>query len=60
VNKLKQEVKENINLNVNFAKTIRNKESLHTLENTAFLDCLDKVKKKKKNFFIFYYKNNLI
>jgi hypothetical protein len=54
-------VKENINLNVNFAKTIRNKESLHTLENTAFLDCLDKVKKKKKKkFFILYYKNNQI
>ena len=44
IDKIKEEIKENINLGNNFVNAIKNKESLNTLENTAYTDCLDKVK----------------
>lgn len=43
IDKIKEEIKENINLGNNFVNAIKNKESLNTLENTAYTDCLDKV-----------------
>lgn len=46
IDKIKEEIKENINLGNNFVNAIKNKESLNTLENTAYTDCLDKLKQK--------------